>query len=66
MTKANTDFFDLVHSPDDEESTGKGWYAMTINIDGTEAEESGLFETEAEARQWAREHGGVRQLNGAS
>lgn len=59
---ANTEFYEVVHSPDDEAATGKGWYAYTINRDGSEAESSDLMQTEQHARAWARDHGGRRSL----
>lgn len=66
MTTADTDFYEIVHSPDDEEATGKGWYAYTINRDGSSAEESELMATEQHARAWARSHGGRRRLPDAA
>ena len=63
--KADTDFYELIHSPDDEASVGNGWYAITVNSDGSTAEESGLYPTREHARAWARRQGGRRQLAGA-
>jgi hypothetical protein len=65
MTKATTDFYEIVHSPDDEAECGLGWYAYTINKEGSMAEESGLLKTRQHARAWARERGGRRELGGA-
>lgn len=56
-------FADITYSPDDEASAGKGWYAQTINKDGSYAEESDLFETQAQAMKWARDHGATRFLS---
>lgn len=63
MPKADTDFYDLTFSPDDADSTGKGWYAQTVNADGSTAEESALMPTEQHARAWARSRGGRRQIS---
>lgn len=63
MVQADTDFYEVVHSPDDEDRTGKGFYAHTINADGSTAAESGLFATRAEAKAWAKMHGGRRLLS---
>lgn len=44
-------FADIVFSPHDEESTGKGWYVQEDD------DTSDLFETEEEARIWAADKG---------
>lgn len=62
MAKADTDFYEIVHSPDDEADNGKGWYGYTINADGSPAEESGLMKSEQHVRAWARSKGGRRRL----
>lgn len=56
-------FAELTFSPDDEDVTGRGWYAQTINTDGSPADESDLFETRAEALSWARDHGATKLLS---
>ena len=57
-------FASLTFSPDDESATGKGWYARTLNKDGSIRESSPLFETKREAVDWARENGASRFLGG--
>ena len=58
----DTGFYDLIYSPDDADESGRGWYAKTINRDGSCADESSLFATRREAERWARAHGGTRIL----
>ena len=62
MMKADTPFAEITFSPDDDDKTGKGWYAQTINRDGSPAEESGLFMTKQEAVRWCKDRGATKLL----
>lgn len=51
--------FSITYSPDDADSTGKGWYAQTFDpATGAPVDDSDLFESKAEAVQWVRAHKG--------
>ena len=62
-TKINlTGYFYVVHSPDDEDECGKGWYA-TVYVTDTKTDQSPLFHYESQAEAYARKHGGVRRVD---